>query len=342
LSRSLPHPASFIPHGDVGDKPNIIVDGAPLPSTVLTLSHWPNNKTPVTLKRDTSTQTAFAYLDAPDHHSAITVVSNNHFDEDGLFSMFVLCDPERALAHRDLLIDASMAGDFGICRNRQAARLCFTIEAFADPQGSPLPVDTFTGCEARGTAALYTEMLKRLPDILDDLESLAHFWRDQDIHLQESRHMVESGQVSIKEIPELDLAIVYIPEDLSERRVRRYLHTEFMPVHPFAINSATERNRILSIQGRCLQLQYRYESWVQFESRRPALRVDLSEFCTLLNELEEALGTWRVESPNDVVPRLFLEGTRESSIPAQVFVEKLQHYLVDAPVAWDPYNWTGH
>lgn len=256
--------------------------------------------------------------------------------------MFVLCDPERALAHRDLLIDASMAGDFGICRNRQAARLCFTIEAFADPQGSPLPVDTFTGCEARGTAALYTEMLKRLPDILDDLESLAHFWRDQDIHLQESRHMVESGQVSIKEIPELDLAIVYIPEDLSERRVRRYLHTEFMPVHPFAINSATERNRILSIQGRCLQLQYRYESWVQFESRRPALRVDLSEFCTLLNELEEALGTWRVESPNDVVPRLFLEGTRESSIPAQVFVEKLQHYLVDAPVAWDPYNWTGH
>ena len=37
---------------------------------------------------------------------------NNHFDTDGLLSIWVLLDPERALACRDLLVAAAEAGDF--------------------------------------------------------------------------------------------------------------------------------------------------------------------------------------------------------------------------------------
>ncbi len=60
MSISLPAPARYIPYSDIGDQPHIIVDGAPLDSTVLTLSHWPNNQTPDSLQRDTSTATVFA------------------------------------------------------------------------------------------------------------------------------------------------------------------------------------------------------------------------------------------------------------------------------------------
>ena len=144
---SLPDPVSYVPYKEVGGKPNIVVDGAPLDSTVLTLSHWPNNRTPEALKRDTSTATVFAYLDSPDSYQHVEIVTNNHFDEDGLFSMFALVQPVIALGYRELLIGGAMAGDFGVFKDRDAARLCFIIEAFTDKRVSPLPKETFTGCE---------------------------------------------------------------------------------------------------------------------------------------------------------------------------------------------------
>ena len=165
---ALPPPPEFVPYRELGDRPHVIVDGAPLRSTVLTLSHWPNNATPAALKRDTSTAIAFAYLDSPAFHQSVRWVSNSHFDEDGLFSMFTLCQPELALRHRRLLVDASAAGDFGVFTLRDAARLCFAVEAFACPELSPLPPEPFAGCERARTARLYPAMLSLLPELLED------------------------------------------------------------------------------------------------------------------------------------------------------------------------------
>jgi len=165
---------------------NIVVVGPPLPSTVLTISHWPNNTTPDTLKRDTSTASVFAYLDSPEEHVDVPWVSANHFDEDGLFSLFAVCRPDLASRYRELLIDSSFAGDFGIVRTRDAARLCFIIESFADPSSSPLEKDVFVGCEHQTTAALFNNMLEHLPGILEDidewLEGLAPMGEDYQHH----------------------------------------------------------------------------------------------------------------------------------------------------------------
>ena len=43
---------------------------------------------------------------------ASAVAVNNHFDTDGVLSVWTLLDPERALAQRDLLVAAAEAGDF--------------------------------------------------------------------------------------------------------------------------------------------------------------------------------------------------------------------------------------
>jgi len=341
MSVPLPAPARYVPYSDIGDQPHIIVDGAPLDSTVLTLSHWPNNQTHDSVRRDTSTAIVFAYLDSPNLHRDVPLVSNHHFDEDGLLSMFGIVDPQTALAHRELLIDTSFAGDFGVYEHPDAVRLCFVIESFCDPAVSPLPAATFEGCERRRVAALYAAMLERVPELANDVGAWEALWCDQFEHLEASHELIERGAVTIEEYPDVDLAVIHIPEDIPARTVRRYLEAEQAAVHPFAIHRQTTCNRLLRITGRRYELQYRYESWLQLASRRPLLRVALDDLAADLNTREQAAGEWRCEPVGEVVPRLWLDGARHSSLEPGQFVAIVRDYLAMAPVAWDPYDWDG-
>ena len=113
----------FVGYDELGDEPNIVVDGAGYAATLITLSHWPHSGTPKALKADTSTEIVFKYLDAPDFHVAADAVSNNHFDEDGLVGLYALIEPEAARRMRDLLNGIAHAGDFATYRDRRAARV---------------------------------------------------------------------------------------------------------------------------------------------------------------------------------------------------------------------------
>jgi hypothetical protein len=334
-------PPQFTPYAAARRRPNIVVDGAPLPTTLLTLSHWPNNQSPAEVRRDTSTATVFAYLDAAHLHQAVPWVTNNHFDEDGLFSMYAITEPERALEHRKLLIAASLAGDFGVVTAQDAARLCFVIENLADADSSLLPPETFG--EKDRVAALYTALLDSLPALLRDCRDAwpryGDLWALQDEHLAASRALLADGVVTVVESPELDLAVVRIPAYLRRRQVRRYLADEVAAVHPFAINSATQCSRLLRVQGNHYEFEYRYESWVQLATRRVPLRVDLSGLANRLNELERAAPTWVAPNPMDTVPRLERSDGTPSSLPLDTFLLELESALTTAPVAWDPYDW---
>jgi len=333
----LPPPAEFRAHAALDGQPHIIVDGAPLPSTRLTLSHWPVNRTPPALRRDTSTATAFAYLDAPEFHQALPLVSNSHFDQDGLFSMFAVVDPPTAIAHRELLLAGALAGDFGIFSDRAGARLAFAIESLADPAQSPLAPAVFAASDRE--AALYTALLAELPALLCELNERPALWQRQDQHLAESEALIENGTVGIRELPELDLAIVEIPPELAAQPVRRYLRQEAAAVHPFAIHNRTACSRILRIQGGQVSFQYRYESWVQLASRRPPLRVDLKPLRDRLNALEDGRARWLLESPARIVPRLYLADGQPTSLPAAAIIAELAAALRSGTVAWDPYDW---
>jgi hypothetical protein len=208
-----------------------------------------------------------------------------------------------------------------------------------DKTTSPLSRDLFSGCERQQVSAFYRKILERLPDILADLDAYREFWEAQDLHLDESERLIADGTVSIEEFPDDDLAVVTIPDDLPPRRVRRYLNTEQASIHPFAIQTATQCNRIIRVQNGGFEFQYRYESWVQFVSRRPLFRVALNGLVIRLNVLEQAAGSWRCESVTDVIPRLFLEGTNQSSLSVDEFVSETQAYLRSQPVAWDPFDW---
>jgi hypothetical protein len=320
--------------------PNIVVDGAPLPSTLLTLSHWPNNSSPAAIRRDTSTATAFAYLDAPELHQSIPWVTNNHFDEDGLFSMYAITEPERALRDRELLIAGSFAGDFGIVTVDNGARLVFAVEALTDPEVSPLPGEVFAGTDR--VASLYTALLESLPALLRDVGDgwprFGDLWALQDEHLAASRSLLVDGVVTVVEHRALDLAVVRIPAYLRRRTARRYLTDEQAVVHPFAINSATRCSRILRVQGSYYEFEYRYESWVQLATRRVPLRVRLDGLAARLNELDTTPG-WVAEDPSGTAPRLFRPDGSPSGLDLDTFLLELESALTTAPVAWDPYDW---
>src|SRR5262249_23166433 len=271
----------YLPYTRIGSVPNLIVDGARTQNTILTLSHWPKSGTPSELKGDTSTAIVFNYLDSPRSHCEADAVSNNHFDEDGLVGIFVILEPAIAERHRHLLLDVAQAGDFGIFADRQAARIAFTLSAYADPGTSPLPEHFFERPYSELASDLYVRLLDVLPDLLTRVDDYRALWEREDARLTVSEELIENGLVTIDERSDLDLAVVRLPEDLGVAEL-----------HPFALHNRTLCTRLLVLQGCRVELRYRYESWVQMASRRPAPRVDLSELANELNREESTQGRW--------------------------------------------------
>ena len=82
----------------------------------LNLSHWPGNRTPAHLKADTSTEMALKLARDPGREEwlrGVSIVTNNHFDTDGLLSLYAVLRPEEALRHEKEMIQAARTGDFG-------------------------------------------------------------------------------------------------------------------------------------------------------------------------------------------------------------------------------------
>ena len=120
---SLVEPFRFAPYDETRDIANIVVDGSPNASTVLTLTHGPGIEQPTGLAADLSAEMVFNYLDAPPMHPAAALVTNNHFDQDGLVGLHTLISPEISLQHRDQLIDVAAAGDFATYRFRDTQHI---------------------------------------------------------------------------------------------------------------------------------------------------------------------------------------------------------------------------
>jgi hypothetical protein len=314
----------FVPYLSA-TMPNIIVDGAGNSHTVLTLSHWPKSGSPATLKADTSTEIVFNYLDAPGYQLDVEAVSNNHFDEDGLVGIFVLLQPSFAQRHRDLLVDVAHAGDFGVFRQRKAARIAFVLSAYADPGSSPFPADLFRRPYPAMAAELYSQLLDVLPGLMTSVDDYRALWEGEDARLTASEKLIDRGLITIEEHRDLDLAIVRLPDDSTE-------------CHPFALHNRTTCNRLLLLWSRHAELRYRYESWVQLASRRPAPRVDLSELARELNEEETAGGRWVFDGVDEITPKLHLEGSADTSWPLDAVVKRVQHHLRTGRPAWDPYG----
>jgi hypothetical protein len=318
---------TYTPYGALDSVDNIVVDGAGQPSTLLTLSHWPHSGTPAELRADLSAEIAFRYLDEPALHLDARAVSNNHFDQDGLVSVYALTDPEDALRRRDRLVDVARAGDFGKFEDRSSAAVAFTIAQL----GGELDTDD-----------PYPEMLRRLPEILDHPDRYAGYWEREDAHLRASEHAIASGAVTIDELPEVDLAVVQVPDDLPALTAHRFSRTTSQVLHHMAVHNATDRLRILYVQGNRYEFQYLYETWIQLASSRPMPRVELDGLVAQLDELESSGGKWSFSGAGDIAPTLQLLDADASSIGPDSFRSLLVDALRTGAPAWNPYDDDAH
>jgi hypothetical protein len=165
--------------------------------------------------------------------------------------------------------------------------------AMADRSTTPFPqIKRALASPTAGdpTDTIYRALLPRVPSLLADPERYSFLWSEPWRGVESDMALLDSGDATITEIAELDLAVVRAP---------RFLHE--MAVYP-----RTECTRVLTaIDDGCRVLRYRYETWVNYVSRTLPPRVNLAPLLPDLNERESQAGVWRFEGIDPITPRLY-------------------------------------
>lgn len=303
--------------------PNIIVDGSANAGTELVLSHWQNNTTPNELRADLSAQIVFNYLASPEIKTTATVVSNDHYDADGLVGIYTLLNPDDAEELKDLLIDIAGAGDFNVYTNRDAARISFILDAWQTPKLSPLKDSLFAQDYPTLTNILYEELLPRFARIIEKVDYLEKYWKGQDSLLESSEDALKNRHFKLTEYPDIDLAIVSMPDaNVSPNKA----------IHRMAIHNQTDCMRILLMQETNFEFYYRYESWVDFRSRKTSPRIDMQMLAKSLSKQESMDGVWSFGGINEFTPTLRLTGDSQSKIPFESFRSQVLEFLAQHQV----------
>jgi hypothetical protein len=313
-----------VPYADLVGVPNVIVDGTTRKSTVLTLSHWPQSATPSELLRDLSTEVVFAYLHSPSHHVEADAVSNDHFDLDGFMGVWSMINPDDALANEATVAEVARAGDFSKTTDRGAARIAFTLGALRGDDEKP--------------TQQFEHLLPRVGDLLAHVEEHEDLWRNEDESMDATQAALDGGRITIEEDVDLDLAVVTIDPALDLWGKHRYGLMDVAPCHPIPIHNATDRFRVLYRHGRWAGLNYRFESWVQYQSRTPLPRVDLTELAAALTE-RDGEHEWSFAWPRSKNPPVpWLTSWKPTTIPFAELRERIEDALRRAEVTFSPYS----
>lgn len=322
-------------YGASASVPNIVVDGSPNDSTVLLLTHWPGFPQPDGMAADLSAQMAFRYVHSgadPGVDPGADVVTNNHLDQDGLVSMVAFVDTERALANEDLLIDVAAAGDFATYRFRSAARASMAIATYADAGRSPIAEQLRGRPYEQQCGALYETLLPLVLPMALDPSPWRSLWETEDAHLTASESALATGDVTIDEIADVDLAVVRSSGDAG--RASRFASNEHTGVHPMAVHNATTCVRVLEVRARQYTYTDRYETWVQYRSRELLPRRDLRPLADELTSRDTG-GAWTATAPGSLTPQL--HGPDESSLDEPTVIASLTRHLSESPAAWHPF-----
>lgn len=317
-----------------------MVDGATRASSVATLSHWPQSPTPQWLARDTSAEIVMAYLRArtggklssrrvrsslADLVAAIDTaeaVTNDHFDEDGVMSVFALVNPDVALELAALVVEAASCGDFGVVTDDRAAQVAFSLAPLARGEG------------ARATSDSYEAVLPLVPELLAHPERFERLWRDEFASLEAGRVALSAGAVVLEPAPG-DVCVVRRTDSSTDRLPGA---EGCCPISVVAVNSATPASRILAFDGDMCELTLRYEGWVRVVSRAVPFRPDLAPLAARLTEIEPSGVVWEANGVGAIIGRLAPGGEGRTEIAPGDVVSIVSAYLSTALPAWCPFR----
>lgn len=161
------------------DRNNVLsVDG--IFRSAMNLGHWPGNTSPAELKADTSTEMAFNLIESHDKEKyleEIDIVSNNHFDSDGVIAAFVLLHPDDALKMKNALIDIAITGDFLEFTTEDALKADKVLNDLQFQDRSLLK-EEFEKPDSEIMNSLYLKSFELLPELVNNIENFEQYFKE--------------------------------------------------------------------------------------------------------------------------------------------------------------------
>jgi hypothetical protein len=284
----------------LADLPKLSVDGTV--ANAIHFSHWKGNETPPDVKADTSTEIALNVVAAPNRDEltqGIDLVINNHFDTDGVLSVWTLLTGERALELRDKLIPAAEAGDFCELSTADAVRASIVIQGSDSPiddAGSPLaqqlanePVDD--------DSRAYELVLPHVERVLTHTDEYEPLWHDAWNRIAIALESFANGSSRVEEDTEARLSIVTLaPEIFGPSGFQPAFHSV-----PFTAISHQAHGELFLIatpldQGWAYRIDYPYYSWAETVVRPRIQRRNFAPLVVHLNVRDQSpKGLWRLD-----------------------------------------------
>jgi Family of unknown function (DUF6687) len=284
----------------IADLPKLSVDGTV--DNAVHFSHWKGNETPASVKADTSTETVLNVVAAPNRKEltrSIDLVTNNHFDTDGVLSVWTMLAGERALALRDKLIAAAEAGDFSELSSVDGVRASIVIQGSDSPidkSGSPL-AGRLAGGPVDDEARAYLLVLPQVEQVITRTSEYEKLWRDSWQRIETALDSFAKGESHVEEFGDAGLSLVTLAPQV-------FGPNGFNPARdavPFTAISHHAKGELFLIAtplngGWAYRIDYPYYSWAETVVRPTIVRRDLSSLMAELNELEKSsTGKWEID-----------------------------------------------
>ena len=300
----------------------VCVDGAF--EAALQLSHWHGNNSPAELKAETTTQMAFKLIEHKNKRKYlkdITIVSNNHFDADGVLSALVLLNSEFAIKNKTSLINIALTGDFAEFTTGDALKAAFVIESFGDENKSLFKEILIKEKYLEAMQKIYEKTFELVPSLINDITKYEHIWHDEFEFFERSERSFALRESVVSNYSDCNLSVI---------------ESNF-PLHVTAKYITAENDIVLSVvkglRGNLYELDYKYYTW--FDTTRP-LRTKRKSFEPLMEKLNHIelnkKGLWRITGHSPVLDwnyRLTFSDENFNLISSGLKVYEIENILFD-------------
>jgi hypothetical protein len=326
-------------HEGIANTPKLSIDGTV--DNAVHFSHWKGNETPASVKADTSTEIALNLVAAPDRDEltrGIDLVTNNHFDTDGVLSVWTVLTGEPALKLRDKLIAAAEAGDFSELSTKEAVRASLVIQGSDSPTdeqaGSPL-ARQLAGEPITDDARAYELVLPHVERVLTHTNEYQSLWCDEWNRIATALESFAKGRSRVEEDHEAKFSLVTLaPEIFSSAGFKPTRHGA-----PYTAISTYAKGEIFLIAtplegGWAYRIDYPYYSWAETVVRPRIERRDFAPLINRLNELEKnaRAGRWRLDSSELASAAKFSDQDGKlagSGLELEVVASELRNALIE-------------
>jgi hypothetical protein len=268
---------------------------------------------------------------------SIELVTNNHFDTDGLLSVWAMLTGERALPLRDRLIAAAEAGDFSEMSSVDGVRASIVIQGSDSPidkSGSPLAAK-LAGRPVDDEAEQYVLALPHVEDVIRNTDKYEELWRDHWKRIETALDSFAKGASTVEEFTDVDLSLVTLSRDI-------FGPNGFDPARdaaPFTAFSRRAKGTLFLITtqlngGWAYRIDYPYYSWAETVARPAVERRDLSLLMERLNELETSTaGGWAADTSELASAAKYQSAGRlqSSELPPDEVVSQIRQIFAESP-----------